>query len=102
MGCQRGLEGGLKAARHRADAWVIDDRAREIAMLPYKSPRASGRWREPHHPTFVKEIALLGESALTPNEVDRLIRDFAILGQRFASGHFGRKVPLLADINPAS
>lgn len=101
-GCQRGLEGGLKARRHRADAWVIDDRAREIAMLPYKSPRAKGKWREPHHPTFVKEISLLGESALTPNEVDRLIREFAILGRRYAASRFGRKVPLMADIDPAN
>lgn len=99
-GCQRGLEGGVRASKHRADTWVIDDRARAIAMLPYKSPRAKGRWREPNHPTYVKEIALGGELALSANEVDRLLRDFTVHGRRFAAGRFGRKVPLIADVNP--
>ncbi|MAG57293.1 MAG: hypothetical protein CMJ83_13450 [Planctomycetes bacterium] len=102
MECQRGLEGGLKPRKHRADAWVIDDRAREIAMLPWKSPRAKNGYREPIHPTYIKEIALLGRDALSPNEVDRLLRDFTVFGRRYDAGLFGPKIPIAADIDPAA
>lgn len=102
VGCQRGAEGGLKARAHRSDAYVLDDRSREITTLLYASPKAKGGWREPVQPTFVKEIALLGRSALSPLEVDRLVLDFATLGRRSVAGAFGEKVTVRAPIDPAA
>ena len=100
--CQRGLEGGRRASAHKADIWVIDDRAREIAMLPWRSPRAGNGWREPARSTFVKEISLLGRDSLTALEVDRLVQDFAFTGMRFQAGGWGDGTGIVRVIDPAS
>lgn len=102
IGCQRGGAGGLKARKHAADAFVWDDRAREIAMLPFRSPRADaqGGWREPLLPTYVKEIVLLGRDALDPLEVDRIESHFSVLGRREVAGGFGEKTTVRANIDP--
>ena len=100
LGCSRGSGDGLRARRHRADVWVLDDRARQIAMLPYSSPRSRGEFREPASITYVKEISLLGQHLLTPVEVDQLAREFTIYGSQFASGMFGEKVSVLDHVLP--
>ena len=98
----RGLEGGRRAGNHSSDELVIDDRCREIAMLPFKSPRANGSWREPMSPAYVKEIVLFGRDALTDNETDRLADDFSLGGRRPQSGAFGEKVSALDAIDPST
>lgn len=98
VGLGRGADGGLRARLQRAESWVIDDRARLIAMIPWKSPRARGGWREPVFPGALKEIALFSEQTLTAVEVDRLARDFSFAGKRWGAGGFGPKVQILRRI----
>lgn len=102
LGCQRGAADGLTARPHRAEAVVLDDRARQIAMLPFKSPRAGGGYREPASITYIKELSLAGQDPLTPLEVDRFDRDFTVHGGRFTAGRFGGPVSTLGDVNPES
>ncbi len=103
LGCQRGLPGGGKARKHRPDAFVIDDRAREIAMLPFKSPRKVGNLRrEPSWPGSIKEIALSSDSRLSAAEVDRLNREFSLIGGRPTSDGFGAPTTLAQDTDPAT
>jgi hypothetical protein len=99
-GCQRGSGDGLRAAPHRAEVYVLDDRARQIAMLPYRSPRAGGGYREPGSLTYIKELSLVGEDPLSPLEVDRFDREFTVYGARYAAGRFGGKVSVLTDLLP--
>ncbi len=98
----RGLEGGRRPGNHSSDEVVIDDRCREIAMLPFKSPRAAGAWREPMSPAYVKEIVLFGRDALTDNEADKLSDQFSLGGRRPQSGAFGEKVSVLDAIDPTT
>ncbi len=103
LGCQRGLPGGGKARKHQPDAFVIDDRARELAMLPWKSPRKSGAARrESPWPGSMKEVALYSDVRLSANDVDRLARDFSLVGGRPTSDGFGAPTTLAQDTDPTN
>ena len=101
-GLSRGLGGGRRAGNHSSDVVVFDDRCREIAMLPFLSPRAAGGYREPMSISYVKEIALLGRDALTDLETDKLSDAFSLLGRRPQSGAFGEKVSVMQPVDPAT
>ncbi|MSR74903.1 MAG: hypothetical protein EXS14_05480 [Planctomycetes bacterium] len=101
-GLSRGLEGGRRAGNHSSDVVVFDDRCREIAMLPFRSPRANGGYREPMSISCVKEIALLGRDALSDLEADKLADQFSLLGRRPQSGAFGEKISILQPLDPAT
>ncbi len=89
LNCGRGAPGGGKGRKHKVETYAIDDRAREIAMLPFKSPRAKGGWREPTDPAAAKEITLYGDGVLIPIEVDRLAREFTVDSWRVTGSPWG-------------
>jgi hypothetical protein len=99
LNCSRGADGGGRARKHKVETYVIDDRAREISMLPFMSPRAKGGWREPADPAAVKEITLYGDGVLTPIEVDRLAREFTVDSWRVTGQPFGPGQTLRAPID---
>jgi hypothetical protein len=100
--CGRGTPGGGRARAHKAETYVIDDRARELAMLAFKSPRAKGGWREPLDVAAAKEITLYGEGALSAIEVDRLDREFTATSWRITGDPFGPATVLRQPIDPAT
>ncbi len=101
-GCSRGVLGGGKARKHKAETFVLDDRSREIAMVPFRSPRANGGWREPLHATAAKEVTLFGEGVLTPVDVDRLGREFTTRSWKITADPFGPGQTLAGPIDPTA
>lgn len=91
-----------KARKIKAETWAIDDRAREIAMLPWKSPRAAGRFREAISATAVKEIGLGSGASLSAVEVDRIARAFNTDALRYTPDGFGLPRALVGNIDPAT
>ena len=102
MGCTRGVEGGLRARAHKEDTWVLDDRARQVAMLPFASPRSGGGHREPLEASYIKELALLGNDVLLPTEVDLLLSNFTTVGRRVPADGFGPATTVTAFLDPAN
>ncbi|HYC76157.1 MAG TPA: hypothetical protein VEI02_00895, partial [Planctomycetota bacterium] len=102
LGLGRAAPPSGKARKHKAETWVIDDRARQIAMLPWKSPRAKGGLRQPHAASAAKEISLVEGGLLTPREIDRLSRDFNTASYRYGGDAFGMAHGLTAPIDPST
>lgn len=99
-GCRRGLPEGLQARGHREDAWVLDDRARRVAMLPFREQPPYGELPSPAAATYVKRLVSGQGPALTLEEVERLVERFSIHGRGFVAGGFGPPVTLERDFDP--
>jgi hypothetical protein len=101
-GLTRQLPPSTKTRKMRAETWVLDDRARQIACLPWTSPRAENLFREPLDVAAAKEIALVGSGLFTAVEIDKLSRAFNVAAWRYTADGFGLPRVLLSSVDPAT